>query len=189
MHPRAIPNLDPPTFAGEAILLPYAGRVYIPIRKNAHTSIQTAIRNSGQPWYPIPRHLADTYADLPRCCVWRDPLERLESAFAFFSTHTPPRGIPPTNAGFEAWVYAVCDIHDEDRDPHLRSQWATVTAWWPERPHQIFKWDPTALCALLAVGTPPKINVTDKPAIDWTYGMINCISDAYTPDFDIWESL
>ena len=185
-RPRAIPNTDVPVFRGEAILLPNPHRVWLPIRKNGWTATYSAIRNCQQPWYPIPEHFLDAYRSVRRVAHWRNPYDRMESAFRFFSQHNHPHTVPDPSAGFSNWVIQISETPDEQRDPHLISQWRSVTQLYTEGPDVVIRWDFSKLATEFIVPEIPHVNKSRGERQHWTDEAEAKFYHSYHKDFEVW---
>lgn len=174
MNPRVIPG--PPTrFRGEAYYLPYANRVWLPIRKNGHTSILTAIQSSGQPWLPI--HTTEhRFASVPRVAIWRNPFDRMVAAYNTFPQAKP----------FNDWVLDICAQRDEDRDPHWMSQDLSTRLIYPEGPDEVILWDFDKLGKILGL-TIPHTRAEDDRSQKWDHVTRHTYRAAYDADFVVWS--
>lgn len=188
--PRAFPR--PTTYTSAAIYLPHPNRIYIPIRKNAHTAIHEAIIVSRNPWWSAPPDILDWAIrnGAQVATLWRDPFERIESAYRFFSTHRYASDeIPDVRQSFADWVLAVCEIPDAKRDLHLRSQCRTCLdsmGFGVLEDVRIIPWDLPALAAELMLPPIPHLNATESFTCHWTDRAKYAFITAYATDIEIW---
>lgn len=183
MTPRAIPHSH-----GEVICLPSADRLWLPIRKNAHTAIFEAIWANHVPWYPVQPPERHSHAlRYPRVALWRDPFARIESAYCYFTVRHQLADLPPNNYDFAPWVQAICAQADEVRNPHMATQHRIATLFYPDLPQRIVRWDFNALAQELGLSTIPKANPSASRPIQWTDRVMDQFVVAYAIDFEIWN--
>ena len=180
--PRAIPHSY-----GEVICLPEVQRLWLPIRKNAHTAVFEAIWSARVPWYPVrpadlPRH------HMQRICLWRDPFDRLESAYRYFHDKDLDwPDLPDAKQPFADWVLAICRMPDSLRNPHIRSQYAIAKLFFTTLPEIIIRWDFAELATNLGVPEIPKLNASTEMELVWTEEAMAKAAWEYAIDFKVWE--
>ena len=160
---------------------------FLYMQKCASTSIEEALRKKHGHGKPVP--LRDY--DGPLACMWRDPGERLESAYRMFRErpemgktrdHAVPRA---DHMDFEEWAWGVLEKHDATRDLHVASQYRQATVDGRFKPTVIFKWDFAALGDAYGV-TLDRRNVSSHAPTVWSPELILAHATHYEADWLVW---
>lgn len=140
---------------------------------------------------------ANYYGLRPLVCMFRNPAERLESAFQYMSMperldYVSRARMPPVSKGFEYFVLRLC-IDGLDHlgltDPHVRPQYCFVH----DRdlrylPTLEVPWDWARLSEIYNRPFPP-VNTSTKLELSWTQEMIDAHRAAFAWDWGNWERI
>lgn len=184
VRPRAIPN----STLGEVICLPNAERLWIPIRKNAHTAIFNGIWNGHAPWFPVQGPDLPRYADWKRIVMWRNPFDRLQSAYSFFTHNNCPEDIPDPRAYPDSdWIVRICETPDSTRNPHVATQHRIATQYFTDLPDIIVRWDFDQMKNELCIQEIPLSNNSPKMEFDWQPEAVLMVREEYAIDLKVWQ--
>ena len=155
---------------------------FILIPKNASTWIKKLILATRQSAHFDRATSFDEPPDTPLWAMWRDPKDRIESGYRFLGNQASPK------MGFVDFVDQLCDLPDDCRNIHFRSQVGCST-WNTFRLNRIFFWDFPTLVEALGVKKklPPPRNTSKKRHFDWPDWLLTKHKDAFSEDYRIWE--
>jgi hypothetical protein len=156
---------------------PELGIVLFP--KSASSAISQALRNAGKRCDGVSD---EHFASLPqRYSFWREPHERLESAYRQFFR---PGGVhDPDRDGFGNWVLRLC------ADPKLSEQHLVGQAQHlGDAETTIIRWDFEELARVLGIPPITRTHVSDHaiPTV-WTDQARDAFRLRYWEDFELWE--
>lgn len=158
------------------------------IQKNASTSISEAMRKV---YGPRARNVTiERYDGRPIAVMWRNPAQRLESAYRMFF-HRPilcqDRNIPPAHRlPFDTWAWKVLDMPDSERDLHVAQQTRQAT----DKngifmPTVVYRWNFARLMADYGLALDRR-NESHDVQTEWTEALVQRHKIAYADDWEQW---
>lgn len=116
--------------------------------------------------------------------MWRDPFDRILSAYHFLKS----RNFIESSKGFSQFIRKVCDLEDNKRNIHYRSQ-SGLCEFDKITPDVIYRWDFDRFYKDFNIKeVPDPVNVSSKDDL-WEDYLRVIYYHAFKRDFDIWESL
>ena len=145
-------------------------------------------------------NLSEWSQNLPLIAMWRDPFDRIESAFRYFtqSTHRKYQATAPGLPRAIDWpgfVLGALMIPDDERNPHIRSQYRTACADYLDPiavdflPAEVLRWDFAAFARRFDLPDIPHLNASSTERVEWTPDDRRAVRLAFDSDFEIWEDV
>jgi hypothetical protein len=154
------------------------------IPKNASRSIQTILST----YKSTNGH---TVPEGPIACMWRSPVARIKSAYRFFKHNgvVGRMGIPdPREMDFDTWLRIILDTPNEDRDPHVATQWSVASVGDHFLPTIVYRWDFEQLRADYNLTYDvPHTNASAHENLVWGPGLMRWYRREYQRDFYQWN--
>jgi hypothetical protein len=128
----------------------------------------------------------------PLAVMWRNPAERLESAYRMFQERpemgkTRDSALPRADKmPFPDWVTRVLKIPDEDRDLHIASMSRQSSTDGVFRPTKVYLWDFEQLEADYGVEFDVRNASDHRIPTPWPYGQARDHHLAYEADWEVW---
>jgi hypothetical protein len=174
-----------------AFYFPSVGKHYVPIYKNGTSAISVALGQAR-----LAKEIYNSQriheAPGPRVVMFRNPVDRIESAYRFFYVRekTPLALLHPAKTPFDQWVEWICGQLDEDRNKHVCTQVALATVGMtPGRlPAIIVRWDFAEFAQEFGLSTikPENQSEADIPTV-WSDRARQAHAEAFTEDFKVWH--